>query len=98
MLSFLSSAATFARPSGNITGFMLDAGELNAERFELLEERCRRSPLSRSFQNPTRPRTEADLAEATQAARSLELEANYSPCQPRSTSERSFRADSTTPG
>jgi putative ABC transport system substrate-binding protein len=34
----LGWAATFARPGGNITGFMLDAGELNAKRFELLKE------------------------------------------------------------
>ena len=34
----LGWAATCARPGGNITGFMLDAGELNAKRFELLKD------------------------------------------------------------
>ena len=37
-LVLLGWAATFARRGGNITGFMLDAGELNAKRFELLKE------------------------------------------------------------
>ena len=34
----LGWAATCARPGGNISGFMLNAGELNAKRFELLKD------------------------------------------------------------
>jgi putative ABC transport system substrate-binding protein len=69
----LGWAATFARPGGNITGFMLDAGELNAKRFELLKEAVPTLATVALLQNPTRPGSEADLAEATQAARSLKL-------------------------
>jgi putative ABC transport system substrate-binding protein len=72
-LVLLGWAATFARPGGNITGFMLDAGELNAKRFELLKEAVPALATVGLLQNPTRPGTQADLAEATQAARSLKL-------------------------
>ena len=69
----LGWAATFARPGGNITGFMLDAGELNAKRFELLKEVVPMLATVALLQNPTRPGSEADLAEATRAARTLKL-------------------------
>jgi ABC-type uncharacterized transport system substrate-binding protein len=69
----LGWAATFARPGGNITGFMLDAGELNAKRFELLKEAVPTLATVALLQNPTRPGSEADLAEATRAARTLKL-------------------------
>jgi putative ABC transport system substrate-binding protein len=72
-LVLLGWAATFARPGGNITGFVLDAGELNAKRLELLKEAVPTLATVALLQNPTRPGTEADLAEATQAARSLKL-------------------------
>ncbi len=72
-LVLLGWGATFARPGGNITGFMLDAGELNAKRFELLKEAVPTLATVALLQNPTRHGTEADLAEATQAARSLKL-------------------------
>jgi ABC-type uncharacterized transport system substrate-binding protein len=61
-------AATFARPGGNITGFMLDAGQLNAKRFDLLKEVAPRLTSVALLANPTRPGTEADVAEATRAA------------------------------
>jgi putative ABC transport system substrate-binding protein len=66
-------AATFARPGGNITGFMLDAGELNAKRFELLKEAAPALTFVALLANPTRPGTEADVAEATRAASALKL-------------------------
>ncbi|MGH7414138.1 MAG: ABC transporter substrate-binding protein [Candidatus Rokuibacteriota bacterium] len=69
----LGWAATFARPGGSITGFMLDAGELNAKRFELLTEAVPTLATVALLVNPTRPGTEADLAEATRAARGLKL-------------------------
>jgi putative ABC transport system substrate-binding protein len=69
----LGWAATFARPGGNITGFMLDAGEPNAKRFELLKEAAPTLTSVALLANPTRPGTEADVAEATRAARALKL-------------------------
>jgi putative tryptophan/tyrosine transport system substrate-binding protein len=66
-------AATFARPGGNITGFMLDAGELNAKRFELLKEATPTLTSVALLANPTRPGTDADVAEATRAATVLKL-------------------------
>jgi putative tryptophan/tyrosine transport system substrate-binding protein len=69
----LGWAATFARPGGNITGFMLDAGELNAKRFELLKEAAPTLTSVALLVNATRPGTEADVAEATRAARALTL-------------------------
>jgi len=66
-------AATFSRPGGNITGFMLDAGELNAKRFELLKEAAPTLATVALLVNPTRPGTEADVAEATPAASALKL-------------------------
>jgi putative ABC transport system substrate-binding protein len=69
----LGWAETFARPGGNITGFMVDAGELNAKRFELLKEVVPTLGTVAFLQNPTRPGTEADLAEGTRAARTLKL-------------------------
>jgi putative ABC transport system substrate-binding protein len=69
----LGWAATFARPGGNITGFMLDAGELNAKRFELLKEAAPTLTSVALLVNPTRPGSEADVAEATRAARALTL-------------------------
>jgi putative ABC transport system substrate-binding protein len=56
----LGWAATFARPGGNITGFMLDAGELNAKRFELLKEVVPTLATVALLVNPTRPGSEAD--------------------------------------
>jgi putative ABC transport system substrate-binding protein len=52
---------------------MLDAGELNAKRFELLKEVVPMLATVALLQNPTRPGSEADLAEATRAARTLKL-------------------------
>jgi putative ABC transport system substrate-binding protein len=66
-------AATFAKPGGNITGFMLDAGELNAKRLDLLKEAAPTIATVAFLANPTRPGTEADVAEATRAASALRL-------------------------
>jgi putative ABC transport system substrate-binding protein len=58
-------AATRGRPGAHITGFMLDAGELNAKRCELLKEAVLTLASVAFLANPTRPGSEADVAEAT---------------------------------
>jgi putative tryptophan/tyrosine transport system substrate-binding protein len=48
-------------------------GELNAKRFELLKEAAPTLATVALLVNPTRPGTEADVAEATRAASALKL-------------------------
>ena len=66
-------AATLARPGGNITGFMLEAGELNAKRLELLKEVAPKLATVALLANPARPGTGADVAEARRATDTLRL-------------------------
>ncbi len=66
-------AVSLARPGGNITGFLLEAGELNAKRFELLKEAVPKLAYVALLANPTRPGVEALVAEARSAARALKL-------------------------
>lgn len=86
----LGWAATFARPGGNITGFMLDAGELNAKRFELLKEASPTLTTVALLANPTRPGTKADVAEATRAASALRLKVELFPVSAPEEFERAF--------
>jgi putative tryptophan/tyrosine transport system substrate-binding protein len=57
-------AASVSRPGGTITGFRLDAGELNAKRFALLKEVVPKVAFVALLANLTRPGTEADIGEA----------------------------------
>lgn len=61
-------AVSLARPGGNITGFRLEAGELNAKRFELLKEAAPKLTSVALLANATRPGIEALVAEAKKAA------------------------------
>jgi putative ABC transport system substrate-binding protein len=60
-------------PPGCLTGAGLDAGELNAKRCELLREAVPTLASVAFLANPTRPGTEADVAEATRAASAFKL-------------------------
>src|SRR5206468_9311964 len=66
-------AVSLARPGGNITGFLLETGELNAKRLQLLKEAVPKLANVALLANPTRPGIEALVAEARRAANALKL-------------------------
>ena len=66
-------AASVSRPGGRITGFRLDAGELNAKRFALLQEVVPKIAFVALLANLTRPGAEADLGEAKRTMAALGL-------------------------